>query len=158
MMEIIFTKKENGKHVLLCKRKDGTCTWMNTDEFFLRHDLLHYAVETVLKFKSAFYGMIAKGIAITDFDQPRNKRNIKFSNEALIAEHIVNLAMIEMREGLFNDFNNKLKESIVTSKQNLKDFYINNEQLELIRLTYSNLLKKWNNLVKDETITLKFSG
>ena len=156
-MEICFTKKEDGKHVLSCKRKDGTVTWINADEFFLRHDLLHYTVETVLNFKSAFYGMIAKGISITDFDLPGDKRNIEFSKEAVITEHIVNLVMIEMREGLFDDFNCKLKESIATSKQGFNNFYINDGQLGSIHSNYNNLLKQWNNLLKDESITLEFS-
>ena len=144
-MEICFTKKEDDKHVLSCKRKDGTVTWINADEFFLRHDILHYAVETVLNFKWAFYGMITKGIVITDFDQPKNKRNTDFSNEALLAEHIVNLIMIETREGLFDDFNCKLKESIITGKQYIGVFILiitsHRQFIQLINIFY------WNGII-----------
>ena len=129
---------------------------MNADEFFLRHDLLHYAVETVLNLKSAFYGMISAGIAITDFDLPRDKRDIRLSDESLFAEHIVNLIMVETKDGLFDDFNNKLTESIMTSKQNLGNIYLDIHKHQSIHSVYEHLLQQWNNLSKDEMLTLEF--
>lgn len=158
MMQITFIKKEKDKHVLICKRKDGTSTWINADEFFLQHDLLHYAVETAMKFKSAFYGMIAQGISITDFDLPADKRNINFSDEALLTEHIVNLVMIETKDGRFENFNGTLKESLPANKKTLSAALLSDDQLNLIHTTYDMLLQQWKKLKENETIILEFQA
>jgi hypothetical protein len=155
-MEIRFLKKENDRHVITCTRKDGTSTWMNLDSFFLRHDLLHYAVETTMQFKSAFYGMIANGISITDFELPKEQRNIEFSEEALLAEHIVNLIMVESREGKFDDFDTKLRESLNQNKYFLNVALLTGEQPELIHAKYDLLIQQWNSLRTGENITLHF--
>jgi hypothetical protein len=155
-MEIRFFKKENNKHVLTCTRKDGTVTWMNLDGFFLRHDLLHYAVETSLQYKSAFYGMIANGVSITDFELPKEKRNINFSEEAVQAEHIVNLVMVESRDGKFDDFNEKLYESIQQNGQSLNLVLLTTEKLRSIHAAYDLLLKQWEKLSTGESMDLDF--
>ena len=38
--------------------------------FFARHDLTHYAVETVLGYGLGFYGLLAAGWEFTDFGAP----------------------------------------------------------------------------------------
>lgn len=64
------------------------------------HDQGHFAMEKVLGFKNAFYGMIARGANIEDFELPREQRpeevipeNLR--PEALISEHFVNLLMVK---------------------------------------------------------------
>ena len=155
-MEIRFLKKKNGKHVLTCKRNDGSSTWSHLDAFFLRHDLMHYSVETTMQFKTAFYGMIAKGISTTEFDLPKEQRNIKLSDETIYAEHIVNLAMIENREGKFDDFNIQFRESLQQSNSSLNPVIVKEEQLEKMHTTYNKLIAEWNKLHKGESLTLHF--
>ncbi|HRI19780.1 MAG TPA: hypothetical protein PLA68_02450, partial [Panacibacter sp.] len=109
-MEIRFSKK-NDKQVISCKRKDGSTTWMQSDDFFIYHDLLHYAVETTMEFKNAFWGMLAGGVSITDFELPKELRPFTYSEEALAAESIVNLLAMERITGPLNDFNSVLDEA-----------------------------------------------
>ncbi len=82
MMEIIFTKHANNSNHISCKREDGSTTWMKCTDFFIRHDLMHFALETTFNFKNAFYGMIAGGISISDFNLPKEERTFIISDEA----------------------------------------------------------------------------
>ena len=56
--------------MLKCIRADGTTTWQKQSErhaaFFSLHDLTHFAVETTLGLKRAFFGLIAEGWDIED--------------------------------------------------------------------------------------------
>src|SRR5256885_9526625 len=57
---IRIKKNPDGRRSLSCTRADGTTTWQRQEggqaAFFPRHDLTHYAVETVLAHRSGFYG------------------------------------------------------------------------------------------------------
>jgi hypothetical protein len=66
-----WTKKMDGTVVFRCLRADGTSMWQRQkDEFFVHHDLSHYAIETTLGLRRAFYGLIASGWNVTDFGKP----------------------------------------------------------------------------------------
>ena len=60
--------------MLELRRADGTSTWQKrrgpTADFFAIHDLTHYAVETILGFDRAFYGLVAEGWNLGDFGTP----------------------------------------------------------------------------------------
>lgn len=68
-LRVQLTKRVGGG-VLNCIRADGTVTWQTQDGppglFFPYHDLTHYAVEIVLGFRHAFYGLLADGWTIDD--------------------------------------------------------------------------------------------
>lgn len=67
-------KGSDGRTSLSCERADGTTTWQRQQgaqaSFFPRHDLTHYAVETVLGHRKGFYGMVAAGWDLSDFGTP----------------------------------------------------------------------------------------
>jgi hypothetical protein len=69
-----FKKKSDGTAALSCTRADGSVTWQRQEGshalFFPRHDLTHYAVETVLGHRRGFYGLIAEGWDFGDFGAP----------------------------------------------------------------------------------------
>ena len=69
---------------------------------------MHYAVETTLHFKNAFFGMLAGGISISDFELPKDQRPFAYSEEALVAESIVNLLSMERLLGPTENFNEAL--------------------------------------------------
>ena len=56
--------------MLKCIRADGTYTWQKQEgkqaAFFPLHDLTHYAVETELGIRDAFYGLVAQGWEIEE--------------------------------------------------------------------------------------------
>ena len=71
---IRIKKGTDGRTSLSCARADGTTTWQRQQggqaRFFPRHDLTHYAVETVLGHRRGFYGLVAAGWNLTDFGTP----------------------------------------------------------------------------------------
>src|SRR5215831_9574962 len=72
-LRVRFKKNHDGTAALSCTREDGSVTWQRQDRaggFFTRHDLTHYAVETVLNHRRGFYGLIAEGWNFSDFGRP----------------------------------------------------------------------------------------
>ncbi|MGH8436256.1 MAG: hypothetical protein ACRERX_17645, partial [Pseudomonas sp.] len=59
-LTIRIKKGRDGPHSLVCQRADGSMTMQHhPTEFFPLHDLIHYAVETVLNYQRGFYGLVA---------------------------------------------------------------------------------------------------
>jgi hypothetical protein len=77
---IRLKKHSDGSAALTCIRADGSSTWQRQTgahaRFFPRHDLTHYAVETVLGHRRGFYGLVAEGWDIGDFGAPWPKGRI----------------------------------------------------------------------------------
>lgn len=151
-----FYKEVQQKHIISCKRTDGTFTWMHHDLFFITHDLCHYAVETGLNLKRSFYGILAKGADINDFELPREKRTTEFTREAIWTEQMVNLLTIECSQGKMENFIDVLNE--VYSKNNIVDAMpeINYEKLDQIRHSLEKLMNQWHLLPEDQTMSLIF--
>jgi hypothetical protein len=68
-MLLQLKKEEDGKSSLTYIREDGSRTWMHVTPYFAQHDLLHYALESVLGYTQAFMGLIASGKDLTDFER-----------------------------------------------------------------------------------------
>lgn len=154
-MEILFTKSGNDQ-ILSCKRKDGSVTWKHIIPFFISHDLCHVAVETTVPLKKAFFGMVAAGVDIGDFDLPKEQRNFQLSEEAILAEHLVNLLTIEFTQGKMENFleifSAIYEEHIGTGLYKI----ITEEKLEDIRNRFSELMQQWNSLPENDTMHLVF--
>jgi len=92
-LRVQLTKRADGGVVLRCVRGDGSATWQRQDGpralFFPFHDLTHFAVETTLGFRRAFYGLIADGWDIDDTGG-KGKRG-RLPAEAVVVEHVVGL-------------------------------------------------------------------
>ena len=155
-MEISFTKNSNKDHVLSCKRKDGSVTWRHIIPFFISHDICHYSVETIVPLKNAFYGMVAGGTDISDFELPGEERNFELSEEAILAEHLVNLLTIELSQGKMENFMEMFagiyEERVGTNLYTL----ITETKLEKIRSAINSLMQQWNSLEETKTMTLLF--
>lgn len=151
-MVIKFIKRKEGDHTISCERSDRTVTWMRSTEFFVVHDLCHFAVETFMKFKHAFYGMLAAGTNITDFSLPKEKRTFELTEEAFLAEHLVNLLFIEHRQGKLDDLILEFN-STYPGKMNDK---INEANVGQMRKEFQNLTRQWNELAEGGSISLEF--
>lgn len=160
-MKIQF-KKQNGKPCILsCIRDNGTMTWVKMYPGIEAHDLGHYAVETVLHFKHAFYGMVARGSNIEDFELPRDKRPDavlpkNLHHEALISEHLVNLIMVkaqtmEDRMDILNQLRSILNENGLPFPENLTK-----ENMEKIWSAFLGLNTQWKQLPIGEIMELEF--
>jgi hypothetical protein len=100
-MVIRIKKGADGRKSLSCTRAAGTTRWQRQEgaqaSFFPRHDLTHYAVETVLGYRFGFYGMIAAGWDLSDFGTPWPRGNLP--KEANLAEIIVGFLDLDRASG-----------------------------------------------------------
>ena len=90
-MVIRIKKGADGRTSLSCTRADGSTTWQRQEGaqagFFPRHDLTHYAVETVLGRRRGFYALVAAGWDLSDFGTPWPRG--KLPRDANLVEMIV---------------------------------------------------------------------
>jgi hypothetical protein len=67
-MVIRIKKGKDGSGALSCERADGSIVYQRQNakqaRIFVRHDLAHFAVETVLGHRKSFYGLIAAGFFV----------------------------------------------------------------------------------------------
>ena len=154
-MEIKFTKNTAREHVLSCKRKDGSVTWSHVSNFFILHDLCHYTIETTLSLKKAFFGMLADGADITQFELPKEERVVELTQEALFAEHLVNLIVIDHTQGRMNNLLDIFRETYNDGSIRLLDT-LDEQKLQDIRENYSALIQKWRVVPETETLKLIF--
>jgi hypothetical protein len=89
MPRIELKKRGSGEAVVTFVRDDGTSTSGRLGEagFGATHDLAHYVVETTLRTEAGFYGLLAGGRAIPDFERKGAAREI--SDDAIAVECIV---------------------------------------------------------------------
>ena len=82
--------KKNRVITLTCVRGDGSCTWQASSDYFARHDLIHYAVETTLYYTKAFLGLVAQG---KDLDQFGTRNGVRddYTPEEQWAESLAGL-------------------------------------------------------------------
>lgn len=154
-MEIKITKNTVADHILSCEREDGSVTWSHISNFFILHDLCHYAVENTLSLKNAFFGMLAQGTDITEFELSKEERKVELTPESLFAEHLVNLLVIDHTQGRMDNLLDIFKETYNDAASNLIPV-INESRLEEIRKNYAILLQKWKAIPEQETFNLIF--
>lgn len=158
---IRIKKKTDGAAALTCLRPDGSTTWQRQEgrlgAFFPLHDLTHYAVETVLGFRRAFYGLVADGWDISTFDE----RGIatRLPEEALLTEVIVSFFDAERASGTISsaaDFNWKLDNYYAEHDIPAPPFRMTDEALARIREVRGALFSRWRDLPAGDTLELSF--
>lgn len=161
-MLIRFTKGSAQKRsILKCIREDGSSTWTRIDPAIEFHDLAHYVVETELKFNKAFYGLVAAGFNIGDFELPRDQRPNELipSNlpaEALQTEHIVNLLQLAS-DGQMSESDILKSLSTILEENNLPfPGKLSTKSLRSIQIRLKGVLLRWNRLEPAEVLELKF--
>jgi hypothetical protein len=155
-MVIELKKGRDGPTTLVCVRPDGTRTWGKVARFFPVHDLTHCAVESVLAFKEAFFGLIASGWTIDDFAAPGVAARVPA--EAVWAESIVGLLDLERGTGTewtAAEFNAALAESL--RGQGRAAFrLIAGDELARIRALRNELQDRWEQLPPGDVLTVPF--
>lgn len=161
MLTIQFHKKSEKRVILKCIREDDSMTWSKLHPNTEYHDLAHIAIEETLEFKNAFYGMIANGINISDFELPEHQKpeslkGINLPKESLITEHLVNLLMVEY----FNtnstiDFLDQAQEILAQNKLPFPSILTKKTLID-IRGKYRYLITSWNAINNDEYLEKTF--
>lgn len=156
MMELRITKNSDKPHSLLYKRDNGSETWMSAGEFFVRHDLSHYAIEKTLGYTTAFMGMLNNGMDIKDFEDRDKRLRISLTAEGVYAENMANLFLMEIAQGGMEDMNQVIADSFIAMGKPLKPVRLADAELTAIRALLRQLLADWKALPEGETLILLF--
>lgn len=158
-LTIRIKKNADGSAALTCTRTDGSVTWQRQlgqlGRFFPRHDLTHYAVETVLEHRRGFYGLVAEGWDLSDFGK-RSKAPVPADAEP--SELIVGFLDLERMSGVrgtADELNAKVRLFNETEKTNYR-LDITDEQLAEIRKRRSELFAMWDAVPPGEALELTF--
>ena len=157
---IAIKKKTDGSASLACRRTDGSVTWQRQEgaqgRFFPRHDLTHYAVETVLGLHQAFFGLVASGWEFSDFGHPWPRGPMPA--ESIAAELIVGYLDAERAAGTTwtaGEFNAKAA-AYHGARGESPGFELGEPDLDLIRQTRAALFARWDALPPGATLELSF--
>jgi hypothetical protein len=155
MLRIQITKRADGVGVLRCVRADGSVSWQRQDRHaahFALHDLTHFAVESTLGTRRAFFGLIAEGWEIEDTTGKGSRGALP--GEALEVERIVGLLDAERASGAMTsaeDFNNFRDTEVGSPPRPLTE-----EQLRAIRARRAELFWQWSALPASGTLELDY--
>jgi hypothetical protein len=161
-LTIRIKKGSDGRTAALsCTRADGTVTWQRQEgaqaAFFPRHDLTHYAVETVLGHRRGFYGLVAEGWDFDDFGSPWPRGPIPADADP--SELIVGLLDAQRSYGA--------EWTAAELAEHAAQFYANflpagvslaltDDQLARIRARMRDLFARWEAVAPGETLELIF--
>jgi hypothetical protein len=161
LLIIRIKKSADGRSALSCQRRDGSIVYQRQTAaqagFFTRHDLTHYAVETVLHHRKGFYGLLADGWDFEDFSSKWDKR--KYPADADPSELIVGFFDAEHRgdrpwsAAEFNDFARQFMEERGASW----NVVLTDEHLRRIRETLADLEKRWDAVAPGGILELLFN-
>ena len=157
---IRIKKGADGRTALSCTRADGTTTWQRQQggqaAFFPRHDLTHYAVETVLGHRRGFYGLVAGGWDLSDFGTPWPRG--KLPSDADPSELVVQFFDLERATGQIGSAA-ELNEHLATfCEQNgfAAPEKIAEQDLSRIRQKRAELFAQWEGVKPGEALELPF--
>ena len=158
-LTIRIKKSADGRSALTCTRPDGTVTWQSLNatqgRFFPRHDLTHYAVETVLGHRRGFYGLVAAGWDLTDVGAPWPRGRLPA--EAGLSEPIVGMLDLERATGErvnASDVNARLAE--VSEEAGIAAIEVSDSELDQIRRKRGELFVQWDTVEPGSALELPF--
>ncbi|MEP6747051.1 MAG: hypothetical protein ABJB86_04965 [Bacteroidota bacterium] len=155
-MLLLITKNENKPHIIRYKRDDGTDTWMKTDEYFVRHDISHYAPEKTLGYKTAFMAMLNNGMDIQDFENREKRLKLTITREACYAENMANLFLMETTQGNSGNFNQLLTSAFTNMQQPFSAPVLGDDEIDSVKKYLKELIHQWNELPVGETMRLEW--
>jgi hypothetical protein len=126
---------------------------MQSSEFFIRHDLTHFAVETHLGLTQAFYGLLSQGWEIESFEerQPGSRKVREMPAEALYTEVIVGTLDLDWAAGPL-----PASDSVSIITERLSGQGPSEVEIEAIRAIRGDLWARWQSLEPGESIELTF--
>ena len=155
-MKIIIKKKAGNKHTISYIREGFEDYWIEADDFLVLHDLCHYAIETTLQYKNAFWGLIAGGINPSIFENKETRDSLELANEAWYAEHLANLLLIEFTQGKFEDINAMLEKSLQQQNPLIPTIQFSNIVIVEIRALLHTLIENWRVVKEGDYLSLDF--
>lgn len=157
---IRIKKNADGRTSLSCTRSDGTTTWQRQEggqaAFFPRHDLTHYAVETVLGHTKGFYGLVAAGWDLSDFGNPWPRGRLPV--DAALSERIVGFLDLERGTGQIGraDDLNALLTEFCREHSLPAPTPISEDDLNRVRRMRGELFARWDAVPPGDALELAF--
>lgn len=159
-LTIRLKKNRDGAASLSCTRGDGTVTWHRqggaSARFFPKHDLTHYAVESVLQLREGFFGLVAAGWDIADFGTPWPRGPLPPGG--VVAELVVGLLDLERASGeryRAEEYREKVAE-YHAARAMRGELQLNDAQLEHIRSLRDALCARLDATIPGESLELTF--
>lgn len=159
-MRISFAKPFNDDRpaTLTVVRDDGSTTGQASSAFFVAHDLTHFAVETTLEYRDAFFGLLAKGWDIDTFAErePGSTKVRTLPGEAKLAETIVGALDLQRRH-VFRE-PPEVREFVTTECENhgRVDPELSDENIVAMCALRDELIARWKALEPGATLELDF--
>jgi hypothetical protein len=125
-------------------------------EFFPRHDLMHYAVETTLGYREAFFGLINSGWSMESFGETGAAKRLPL--EAKYTEFLVDQLEREHRFGERSNaeaFNATIADSIRQAGLPTHRPLLQKE-LDSIHVRFEELMARFNALPNGKRLELKW--
>jgi hypothetical protein len=155
---IVRFHKGRDVDVLTCIRPDGSTTWnrLGPRSLPIAHDLIHYAVETTLGVRNAFFGLVASGWDITTFTERGAARRLP--PEAVQVEFLVGQLQSELLGPQSDEarFIATLAQSLANAK--IAPLAIAPDQLQEVRARTRDLLDRWRTVSVGHSMELEFDG
>ncbi|HVK02886.1 MAG TPA: hypothetical protein VM490_05400 [Armatimonadaceae bacterium] len=175
-MRIRFTRGRGKPDTLTCFRDDGTATWTSLyPGFGAAHDLAHFAVETTLGYRNAFFGLLASGRTIQSFEEKdeRNRSAHPLEPEAGWSEYLAGALQSEDAGGYRLDAATMLEQmkTHVASRRKVGSAFaasspegvgftfpeeLTDAQLDSARTLWHELLARWDAVPPDGHLELEF--
>ncbi|MFN2636028.1 MAG: hypothetical protein ABR585_03250 [Gemmatimonadaceae bacterium] len=159
-MVIRIKKGADGRTALSCDRPNGTTTWQRLQggqaTFFPRHDLTHYAVESVLGLGQGFFGLVADGWDLSDFGTPWPRGTLP--SEANLVEMIVGFFDRERASGELGtaDELNQHLASYAREHKISSPSPFSEADLDRVRQKRGELFRLWDELPPGQSLALPF--
>jgi hypothetical protein len=159
-LTIRLSRRSDGAVLLELRRADGTVTWQKRTgpaaEFFAVHDLTHYAVESTLGYRGAFFGLVAEGWDLSDFGTPWRRGPLP--TEALAAEVVVGCFDTQRAAGerLTALQCNTSAQSYFATQGRPSPVCVSDEELERVRNLLSDLVWRWQATGSGESLEFAF--
>lgn len=158
-LRIQITKRHGGA-ILKCVRPDGTETWQKQQgksaAFFPLHDLTHFAVETELGVRNAFYGLIAQGWSIEDTTGKGSRGALP--PDALFIENVVGTLDTERASGsrwTAEEFNESTTRFAANGGR-IVPRPLTDDEIARVRKRRAELFAQWQELPPGQTLELHF--
>lgn len=139
-------------------RADGSVTVQrNVQPFFPVHDLTHYAVESTLRMRRGFYGLVCEGWNFEDFGSPWPRRPLPADFDPV--EEIVGSFDFERATGheiTAEDVNDRLA-AFYAKRPSTTPRSVVPEDVDRIRRRVREYTARWQSLPGGETLVLEYA-
>jgi hypothetical protein len=161
---ILIKRAPDGSAALTCIRADETRTWQkqpgSVGMLLPFHDLTHYAVETSLRYRRGFYGLIAEGWDIGDFVPPYPRGPVP--REAREAELVVSVFEMELRNpgwapATIREEGERYSLSGRSGREGITLPELSDADIDRVRTTSRDLFRRWAETGDGETLQLEFN-